>query len=117
MKRFITIGTVLRRLEILTERVRSGQVQSLILLETVLTIVRRPALASPTTHAFSHALAAVVAYLRVEIVKSSNFNAADHPHMLSAIELSYHVFEEVAIVLASLCHRVCLFINLVSTSN
>ena len=67
----------------------------------------------PTLHAFAHALLSVIAYLREALAKSppsiDTEAAGSQPHMLSAIWLHYSEHEEVAVALASLCDRVCIY--------
>ncbi|KAH7922364.1 hypothetical protein BV22DRAFT_1017395 [Leucogyrophana mollusca] len=90
IQRFLTIGTLLRRLEIFLDTLR-----------------RRHASAGPTVHAFSHALSNTLRHLRDNLTRGSPFSGTSFTdnNILAAIWLRYQGFEEVAISLASLCRR------------
>ncbi|KAJ7187937.1 gamma-tubulin complex, DGRIP91/SPC98 component protein [Mycena filopes] len=87
--RFLTIGTLQRRLEILLTALRS-----------------RFAKEGPTIHAFTHALSTILSFLRESLARCP-------PHedqvsvTLSAVWSEYEQYEEVLMSLAALCGRVC----------
>ena len=88
MKRFLTIGTLLRRIETLVTSLRS-----------------RSAKSSPTLHAFAHALFCVITYLRDVLSQSLPSSLGVGIHMLASISLHYVRYEQLAVALGSLCNR------------
>ncbi|KAJ7077325.1 gamma-tubulin complex, DGRIP91/SPC98 component protein [Mycena belliarum] len=84
VSRFLNIGTLLRRLEILLADLRS-----------------RYAKEGPTIHAFTHALSTVLSYLRETLADLQE----DPPTTLTAIWAQYEPYEEVLVALSTLCCR------------
>ncbi|KAG6917229.1 hypothetical protein DXG01_003343 [Tephrocybe rancida] len=89
MSRFVTIGTLLRRLETLLAALR-----------------KRSAHEGPTVHAYAHALATIVIFLRQSLARgppvNDPFAAGD---TLSAIWMHYEIYEETFVALANLYGR------------
>ncbi|KAI0743786.1 Spc98 family-domain-containing protein [Daedaleopsis nitida] len=92
MKRFITIGTLTRRLELLTERQESRYHPS--------------SRAIPTLHAFTHALSSILAHLceTAETIPSE-LQAITGDARLTALWARYEDTEHVLVALAALCGR------------
>ncbi|KAG0703232.1 Spc98 family-domain-containing protein [Suillus ampliporus] len=90
LRRFLDIGTLMRRLEVFLNDLRT-----------------RRKLESETVHAFSHALSVVLVYLRYQLSRGplSNFCIPVSSKTLSATWLYYGDFEEIVVSLASLCQR------------
>ncbi|KAG1735090.1 Spc98 family-domain-containing protein [Suillus paluster] len=90
LRRFLDIGTLMRRLEVFLNDLRT-----------------RRKLESETVHAFSHALSVVLVYLRDQLSRGplSNFSIPVSSKTLSATWLYYGDFEEIVVSLASLCQR------------
>ncbi|KAJ7497604.1 gamma-tubulin complex, DGRIP91/SPC98 component protein [Mycena latifolia] len=87
ISRFLTIGTLLRRLEILLASLRS-----------------RFAKDGPTIHAFTHALSTVISFLRESLARCSPLES-DTSITLSAVWCQYEPYEEVLVALSTLCGR------------
>ncbi|KAG1826425.1 Spc98 family-domain-containing protein [Suillus variegatus] len=90
LKRFLDIGTLMRRLEVFLSVLRTRRKEE-----------------NATVHAFSHALSVVLVYLRDQLFRGplSNFCIPVSPKTLSATWLYYGLFEEIVVSLASLCQR------------
>ncbi|RDB16899.1 Gamma-tubulin complex component 3 [Hypsizygus marmoreus] len=90
ISRFITIGTLLRRLEILLAALRTRSAQE-----------------GPTVHAYAHSLSTVITYLRQTLARGPPIN--DPPgiqsHTLSAIWTHYGIYEEILVALADMYGR------------
>ncbi|KAJ7772683.1 gamma-tubulin complex, DGRIP91/SPC98 component protein [Mycena maculata] len=84
ISRFLAIGTLLRRLEILLASLQS-----------------RFAKEGPTIHAFTHALSTVISFLREALSRCSD----EIPTALSAVWKQYEQYEEILTSLAALCGR------------
>ncbi|KAJ7495895.1 gamma-tubulin complex, DGRIP91/SPC98 component protein [Mycena galericulata] len=84
ISRFLTIGTLLRRLEILLSSLRT-----------------RFAKEGPTIHAFTHALSTVISFLREALARCS----PQEDVTLSAVWAQYEQYEEILVALAALCGR------------
>ncbi|KAG5735482.1 hypothetical protein E4T56_gene11143 [Termitomyces sp. T112] len=89
ISRFIAIGTLLRRLE------------------TFLTFLRaRSAQDGPAVHAYAHALATIITYLRHSLAKCPPVNDPLSPqNTLTAIWMHYEIYEETFVALAGLYGR------------
>lgn len=90
LKRFLDIGTLMRRLEVFLSLLRTRRKEE-----------------SATVHAFSHALSVVLVYLRDQLSRGplSNFCIPVSSKTLSGTWLYYGDFEETVVSLASLCKR------------
>ncbi|KAG2126974.1 Spc98 family-domain-containing protein [Suillus bovinus] len=90
LKRFLDIGTLMRRLEVFLSVLRTRRKEE-----------------SETVHAFSHALSVVLVYLRNQLSRGplSNFCIPVSSKTLSGTWLYYEGFEEIVVSLASLCQR------------
>ncbi|KAJ7066627.1 gamma-tubulin complex, DGRIP91/SPC98 component protein [Mycena amicta] len=87
MERFLRIGTLLRRLEILVADLRG-----------------RFAKEGPTVHAFAHALSTILAYLRDKLADCSH-QGSDTSPILVAIWSEYKWYEDILAALGTLCGR------------
>ncbi|KIL66358.1 hypothetical protein M378DRAFT_75278 [Amanita muscaria Koide BX008] len=87
IQRFLTIGTLLRRLETLLDTLRTRSAQE-----------------GPTIHAFSHSMSTILAYLRDEISRCSTDAAVQNQH-LSATWAQYALYEEILVALSSFYGR------------
>ncbi|KAG2032451.1 Spc98 family-domain-containing protein [Suillus americanus] len=87
LKRFLDVGTLMRRLEVFLKCRRKEE--------------------NATVHAFSHALSVVLVYLRDQLSRGplSNFCIPVSSKTLSGTWLYYGDLEEIVISLASLCQR------------
>lgn len=90
LKRFLDIGTLMRRLEVFLSVLRTRRKEE-----------------NATVHAFSHALSVVLVYLRDQLSRGplSNFCIPVSSKTLSGTWLYYGDFEEIVVSLASLCQR------------
>ncbi|KAG1866706.1 Spc98 family-domain-containing protein [Suillus subluteus] len=90
LKRFLDIGTLMRRLEVFLSVVRTRRKEE-----------------NATVHAFSHALSVVLVYLRDQLSRGplSNFCIPVSSKTLSGTWLYYGDLEEIVVSLASLCQR------------
>ncbi|OAX44150.1 gamma-tubulin complex, DGRIP91/SPC98 component protein [Rhizopogon vinicolor AM-OR11-026] len=90
LRRFMNIGTLMRRLETFLSVLRTRHKQE-----------------SATIHAFSHALSVVLVYLRDQLSRGPLANIQIHvsSQTLSATWLYYGDFEEIVFSLASFCQR------------
>ncbi|KAG2150815.1 Spc98 family-domain-containing protein [Suillus clintonianus] len=90
LRRFLTIGTLMRRLEVFLSVLRTRRKEE-----------------SATVHAFSHALSVVLVYLRDQLSCGplSNLCIPVSSNTLSATWLYYGDFEDITVSLASLCQR------------
>ncbi|KAF9467451.1 gamma-tubulin complex, DGRIP91/SPC98 component protein [Collybia nuda] len=90
ISRFLTIGTLLRRLEVLLATLRA-----------------RSAREGPTVHAYAHTLSTTISYLRDGLARCPPLD--DQPTAgqltLSAIWIQYGIYEELLIALSTLYHR------------
>ncbi|KAF8800267.1 hypothetical protein BYT27DRAFT_6840741 [Phlegmacium glaucopus] len=89
--RFLTIGTLLRRLESLLMTLRS-----------------RSAKEGPTIHAFAHSLSSALVYIREALASCPPPNAhtgSGEKSILSEICGQHSVYEELLVALAALCNR------------
>ncbi|KAF8800245.1 gamma-tubulin complex, DGRIP91/SPC98 component protein [Phlegmacium glaucopus] len=89
--RFLTIGTLLRRLESLLMTLRS-----------------RSAKEGPTIHAFAHSLSSALVYIREALASCPPSNAhteSGERLMLSEICGQHSIYEELLVALAALCNR------------
>jgi len=87
--RFVTIGTLLRRLEILLAILRT-----------------RSAHEGPTVHSYAHALSAIITFLRNALAVCPPTNdQSDSQHTLSAVWMQYGIYEEILLALSSLYER------------
>ncbi|KAH7908422.1 Spc98 family-domain-containing protein, partial [Hygrophoropsis aurantiaca] len=86
IRRFLTIGTLLRRLEIFVDNLRSRHTSG-----------------SPTIHAFSHALSSTLKHLRDNLIIAPLSNVAGFTD--ATTWLHYGIFEELVTSIASLCDR------------
>ncbi|KAJ6594217.1 Spc98 family-domain-containing protein [Mycena capillaripes] len=87
ISRFLTIGTLMRRLELLLTFLRS-----------------RFANKGPTIHAFTHALSTILSYLRESLARCSP-REDQISITLSAVWSEYERYEEILVSLAALCGR------------
>ncbi|KII92345.1 hypothetical protein PLICRDRAFT_172448 [Plicaturopsis crispa FD-325 SS-3] len=89
-RRFMTIGTLLRRLEIFVVSVRS-----------------RSANGGPTVYAFAHALSSILDLLRHQLASSppTEESGPSQSKTLSTIWMQFGKFEDILIALAKLCQR------------
>ncbi|KAF7308550.1 Spindle pole body component [Mycena chlorophos] len=87
MERFLLIGTLLRRLEILVEVLR-----------------KKFAKEGPTIHAFTHALSTILVYLRERLTECAPREGQTNLPLV-AIWSAYEPYEDVLSALASLCGR------------
>ncbi|THH16575.1 hypothetical protein EW146_g4072 [Bondarzewia mesenterica] len=90
MQRFLTIGTLLRRLELFTDVLR-----------------RRSAGLGPTRHAYTHALSSCIDHVRIALADLSNVAACstDLVPLPSALWTKHSLFENILLALATLCDR------------
>ncbi|KAJ7282938.1 gamma-tubulin complex, DGRIP91/SPC98 component protein [Mycena rebaudengoi] len=90
ISRFLTIGTLLRRLEILLASLRS-----------------RIAKDGPTIHAFTHALSTVLTFLRESLTQCPPLEdeAPTENYTLTAVWSQYAQYEDVLVALSALCGR------------
>ncbi|KAI0312308.1 Spc98 family-domain-containing protein [Amylostereum chailletii] len=84
--RFLTIGTILRRLDLFVETLRA-----------------RPTSEGPTAHSFPHAISSCVGYYRATLSRS--IQNSSFPSMSSALWIEHAEAEQVLLALATLCHR------------
>ncbi|PFH53725.1 hypothetical protein AMATHDRAFT_187068 [Amanita thiersii Skay4041] len=85
-QRFLTIGTLMRRLEVLLHTLRAGSSQV------------------PTIHAFAHSLSTILIYLREDITYCFAHNIGTDC-ALSAFWMQFAIHEEILIVLSSFYGR------------
>ncbi|KAG6889226.1 hypothetical protein C0992_005970 [Termitomyces sp. T32_za158] len=89
ISRFITIGTLLRRLETLLTSLRARSAQE-----------------GPTVHAYAHVLATIIAYLRRSLAGCPPVIDSLSPQSaLTAIWMHYEIYEEIFAALAELYGR------------
>ncbi|KAI0042924.1 hypothetical protein FA95DRAFT_508656 [Auriscalpium vulgare] len=89
LRRFLTIGSVLRRIEMFTTGLRTKYVKE-----------------GPTAHSFAHALASCVDHLRRALVSLPTYSdTVDWLQTPSAMWLQHAEYEEVVSALGSLCGR------------
>ncbi|KAF8070027.1 gamma-tubulin complex, DGRIP91/SPC98 component protein [Lyophyllum atratum] len=87
--RFLTIGTLLRRVETLLQTLRT-----------------RSSREGPTVHAYAHALSTITTFLRQALARGPPVNdPLSMQHTLSAIWMHYEIYEEILVALADLCGR------------
>ncbi|KAJ7091104.1 Spc98 family-domain-containing protein [Mycena epipterygia] len=84
ISRFLAIGTLLRRLEILLSALQT-----------------RFAKEGPTIHAFTHALSTVLSFLRDSLARCPD----DTSTTLSAVWYQYERYEEILVALSAICGR------------
>ncbi|KAG5641756.1 hypothetical protein DXG03_004288 [Asterophora parasitica] len=90
ISRFLTIGNLLRRLEVLLDTLRA-----------------RSAKEDPTVHAYAHALSTIVTFLRQALSRCPPVNdpLSTQSHTLSAIWMHYEIYEEILVSLGDMCGR------------
>lgn len=90
ISRFLTIGTLLRRLELFLEVLRTQLTQE-----------------GPVVHAHAHALSTVITYLQLELSQCPSMDSTNEleRYTLSAIWMSYDIYEELLATLAELYGR------------
>ncbi|GLB36953.1 putative spindle pole body component [Lyophyllum shimeji] len=87
--RFVTIGTLLRRLEVFLQGLRP-----------------RSSHEGPTVHAYVHALSTIITFLRQALARCPPVgDPVSGQHTLSAIWIHYEIYEEILVTLADLCGR------------
>ncbi|KAL1942658.1 hypothetical protein VTO73DRAFT_4898 [Trametes versicolor] len=88
LQRFLTIGNLMRRLELLAES-------------------RETKHATPISHAFAHSLSSILAYLRqlAEAIPMESHTAAGEDARLTALWVQYEDMENILRALAALCGR------------
>ncbi|KAJ2989449.1 hypothetical protein NUW54_g8779 [Trametes sanguinea] len=87
LQRFLTIGNMMRRLELLSER--------------------QDKRSSPSTHAFNHAISSILAHLRqlAEAISPCSDTASGIDARLAALWTQYEDLEAIVTALAALCGR------------
>ncbi|KAI9509181.1 hypothetical protein F5148DRAFT_1283248 [Russula earlei] len=88
LKRFLVIGSLLRRLDMFVNGLR-----------------RRSRTECQSVHSFAHALTTCIENIRLQLSKFPDYNSTQIPLGPSALFLNHDEFEDVLVAIASLCGR------------